>query len=136
MKITVETKVAAPIERVWQAWTAPEDIQCWNAASPEWHCPSAAIDLRPGGRFTYRMEARDGSAGFDLRGTFTRVVPHDLIEFALQDERPVVVEFLAGDGAVTVRETFATEATHTAEQQRQGWQAILDNFARHVEAKR
>jgi len=81
------------------------------------------------------MEARDGSAGFDLCGTYARVVPQERIEFALEDERAVTVEFLAGDRAVTVRETFETESTHTAEQQRQGWQAILDNFARHVESK-
>ena len=135
MQITIESAVAAPIEDVWQAWTSPEDIKQWNSASEDWHCPSAALDLRVGGQFSYRMEAKDGSMGFDFVGTFTKVVPPEVIEFSLDDERPVAVQFIAGDDAVTVRETFGAESTSAAEQQRQGWQAILDNFARHVEAK-
>ena len=136
MKITIETTVAAPIEKVWRAWTTPEDIQCWNAASEEWHCPSAEIDLRPGGHFSYRMEAKDGSMGFDFSGTFVRVVPNEVIEFSLDDDRSVVVEFLEEDHAVTVRETFEAETVHAAEQQRQGWQAILERFAKHVQSAR
>lgn len=135
MKITIEATVAAPIEDVWQAWTSPEDIKQWNSASEDWHCPSAALDLRSGGQFSYRMEAKDVSMGFDFGGTFTKVVPNEVIEFSLDDERPVAVQFIAGDVAVTVRETFAAESISTAEQQRQGWQAILDKFARHVDAK-
>lgn len=134
MKITIEATVAAPIAAVWRAWTTPADIMRWNAASPDWHCPGAELDLRPGGQFSYRMEARDGSMGFDFAGRFTKVVPNERIEFVLADERPVTVEFLAGERAVTVRETFDAESEHAAEQQRQGWQAILDNFARHVGA--
>jgi uncharacterized protein YndB with AHSA1/START domain len=135
MKLTIETSVAAPIDDVWRAWTTAEEIREWNAASADWHCPAAELDLRAGGRFSYRMAARDGSMSFDFCGTFTRVIPKEVIEFSLDDERTVVVEFLAKDLAVTVRETFDAESTHTAEQQRQGWQAILDSFARCVEAR-
>jgi uncharacterized protein YndB with AHSA1/START domain len=134
MKITIETTVAAPIDEVWRAWTTPEDIECWNSASEDWHCPSAEIDLRPGGHFSYRMEAKDRSMGFDFTGTFVRVVPNEVIEYSLSDERSVVVEFLARDHEVAVQETFEAESSHAAEQQRQGWQAILDRFAKHVEA--
>jgi uncharacterized protein YndB with AHSA1/START domain len=135
MRITIEVHVAAPIEEVWKVWTSPADIQQWNAASEDWHCPSAEIDLKPGGKFSYRMEAKDGRMGFDLEGTFTKAVPYELIEFALEDERLVVVEFAESDESVTVRESFDAESTNSGEQQRQGWQAILDSFARHVEAK-
>ncbi len=132
MKITVETTIDAPLDTVWQAWTTPADIVQWNAASDDWHTTSAAVDLRIGGQFSARMEARDGSMGFDFAGTYTRIVPHQLIEYALEDDRVVRVEFVAGESGVTVRETFDAETTHTIELQRDGWQAILDRFARHV----
>jgi uncharacterized protein YndB with AHSA1/START domain len=135
MKITVEAKIAAPIEQVWKAWTTPEDIKKWNAASDDWHTTAATVDLRVGGIFSSRMEAKDGSMGFDFAGTYTRLVEHALIECSFGD-RVMLVEFLAGQGEVTVRETFDSEPTHSEEQQRQGWQAILNNFARYVEAKR
>ncbi len=136
MRITIEVNVAAPIEAVWEAWTSPADIQKWNAASDDWHCPSAEVDLNQGGKFSYRMEAKDGSMGFDFEGTFTKLVPYELIEFALDDERLVAVEFAENDESVTVRESFDAESANSGEQQRQGWQAILDRFARHVEAKK
>ncbi len=136
MRITIMVHVAAPIKEVWKAWTSPADIQQWNAASEDWHCPSAEIDLSPGGKFSYRMETKNGSMGFDLKGTFTKVVPCELIEFVLEDERQVAVEFAESDESVTVRESFDAESTNSGEQQRQGWQAILDRFARHVEAKK
>src|SRR5262245_54350316 len=136
MKITVETTVAAPIEEVWRAWTTPDDIKQWNTASDDWHTTTAVVDLRVGGAFSSRMEAKDGSMGFDFAGTFTKVVPHELLEYSLGDHRVVVVEFIRGDEGVKVRETFDAEGTHTVEQQRAGWQAILDRFARHVEAGR
>ncbi|MEZ6197160.1 MAG: SRPBCC family protein [Planctomycetota bacterium] len=135
MKITIETKVAAPIEDVWRAWTTPADIEQWNAADDSWHCPEAEIDLRPGGRFRYRMAARDDSMAFDLTGTFTRVTPQELIEFSLDDDRDVKVEFRAQDDAVVVHETFEAETMNPPEMQRAGWQAILDRFARHVESR-
>jgi uncharacterized protein YndB with AHSA1/START domain len=132
MKLTVETLVRAPIDRVWRAWTTPADITQWNAASDDWHTTSARVDLRTGGSFSSRMEARDGSAGFDFAGTYTKVDEHRLIECDIGG-RTLVVEFTQVPGGVMVRETFDSEPTHSIEQQRQGWQAILDNFARHVE---
>lgn len=135
MKITIEAFVKAPVAEVWQAWTSPDDILKWNAASDDWHTTRATVDLREGGSFSSRMEAKDGSFGFDFAGTYTRVVPHELIECTLGD-RALRVEFIAGPDGVTVRETFDSEPTHSIEQQRDGWQAILDRFVRHVEAKR
>jgi uncharacterized protein YndB with AHSA1/START domain len=133
-KITVETKITAPIDQVWRAWTTPGDIKQWNAASDDWHTTKSEVDLRVGGAFSARMEAKDGSMGFDFAGTYTRLVEHELIESAFGD-RMLLVEFMAGQDGVTVRETFDAETTYPVEQQRQGWQAILDNFKRHVEAR-
>ena len=135
MQITIEALLNAPIATVWRAWTTPEDIVQWNSASPDWHTTRASVDLREGGDFSSRMEAKDGSMGFDFAGTYTRIVEHALIESRLGD-RTLRVEFIPGAQGVTVRETFDAEATHSVEQQRQGWQAILDNFARHVHAGR
>ena len=135
MKITVETKVAASIDEVWRAWTTPEDIKQWNAASDDWHTTAASVDLRVGGTFSSRMEAKDGSMGFDFAGKYTKLIKNELIEFTFGD-RVTRVEFIPGDNSVTVRETFDAEGTHPIEQQRQGWQAILDRFTRHVEARK
>ncbi len=133
MKITVQTLVKAPMVRVWQAWTSPADIVQWNAASDDWHTTRAEVDLRVGGVFCSRMEAKDGSMGFDFEGTYTTIVPHELIECRFGD-RQLLVEFIEEAEGVRVRETFEAESTHSVEQQREGWQAILDRFARHVEA--
>jgi uncharacterized protein YndB with AHSA1/START domain len=135
MKITVETVVAAPIEEVWRAYTTPEDIVQWNAASDDWHTTAATVDLRVGGAFSSRMEAKDGSMGFDFAGTYTNIVQHTLIEYAFGD-RAALVEFAEIPDGVQVRVTFDSESTHSIEQQRDGWQAILNNFTRHVEASR
>jgi len=135
MKITVETIVRAPVEEVWKAWTTPSDIVQWNAASADWHTTKAAVDLRIGGAFSSRMEAKDGSMGFDFAGTYTQVIENHLLDCSFGD-RTLRVEFLQGPGGVTVRETFDAEETHSVEQQKQGWQAILTNFARHVESRR
>ncbi len=134
MKIIVEQLVAAPIARVWQVYTTPADIMQWNAASSDWHCPSATVDLREGGSFSSRMEAKDGSMGFDFAGTYTRIVPQQLIEYAFGD-RTAQVAFIGGAQGVLVRVSFDAETVYPAEQQRAGWQAILDNFARHVAAQ-
>jgi uncharacterized protein YndB with AHSA1/START domain len=134
MKIVVSTVVAAPMREVWRAYITPADIVQWNAASPDWHTTSASVDLRPGGRFCSRMEAKDGSFGFDFAGEYTKIVPHELIEYSFGD-RAATVEFIDGAGAVTVTVTFDSEPSHSEEQQRTGWQAILDNFARHVQGK-
>jgi uncharacterized protein YndB with AHSA1/START domain len=136
VKITVETVVKADLNKVWSAWNNPEDIKQWNAASEDWHSPKASVDLREGGRFSARMEAKDGSEGFDFEGTYTRVVPKKLIEYRMSDGRDVRVEFESDAGAVRVRETFDAETENPADLQRQGWQAILDNFAKHVEGEK
>jgi uncharacterized protein YndB with AHSA1/START domain len=136
MKITVEAAVQAPLARVWEAWSNPEDIRQWNAASEDWHTPSSSVDLREGGRFSARMEAKDGSMGFDFEGTYTRAGPRQLIEYRMADDRQVRVEFREEPGRVVVRETFDAETENSPEMQREGWQAILDNFARHVEGGR
>ncbi len=136
MKITVETAVKADLNKVWGAWNNPEDIKRWNAASDDWHTTGASVELREGGKFSARMEAKDGSEGFDFEGTYTRVVPRKLIEYRMDDGRQVSVEFSEQPGRVLVRETFDAETQNAPEMQRQGWQAILDNFARHVEGAR
>ena len=135
MKISVETTIAAPIEKVWRAYTTPEDIKKWNAASDDWHTTAATVDLRTGGAFSSRMEAKDGSMGFDFAGTYTKLVQHRLIEYSFGD-RVAQVEFADSPKGVKVSVTFDAEPTHSVEQQRDGWQAILDNFKRHVEAGR
>ena len=132
MKITVEAIVKAPVSQVWSAYTTPDDIKLWNAASDDWHTTKSTVDLRAGGAFTSRMEAKDGSFGFDFAGTYTKIVPNALIEYTFGD-RAGVVEFEPGADGVTVRVTFDAESEHPVEQQRQGWQAILNNFAKHVE---
>lgn len=132
MNITVETVVKADLDTVWQAWNNPDDIKQWNAASDDWHTTHSTVDLREGGTFLSRMEAKDGSMGFDFTGTYTRIVPHQLIAYVLEDGREVTVEFIEDDEGVRVRETFAAESEVDPEMQRAGWQAILDNFARHV----
>jgi uncharacterized protein YndB with AHSA1/START domain len=133
MKITVETIVAAPIDKVWRAYTTPEEIKQWNAASDDWHTTAASVDLRVGGVFSSRMEAKDGSFGFDFAGTYTNIVKHKLLEYSF-GERTAQVEFAETPEGVNVRVAFDSEPTHSVEQQRDGWQAILNNFARHVEA--
>lgn len=133
MKIVVETPIAAPIERVWKAWTTPEEIVQWNAASDDWHTTAARVDLREGGAFSSRMEAKDGSMGFDFEGTYTKIIPMEQIVSSFGD-RELVVDFISSNNNVVVRETFDAEPTHSVEQQRDGWQAILNRFARHVEA--
>ena len=135
MKITIETLVKADLNTVWAAWNNPEDIKQWNAASDDWHTTQSTIDLREGGKFSSRMEAKDGSAGFDFAGTYTRIMAQKIIEYQMGDDRDVKVEFTEGADGVLVRETFDAESETDRELQRQGWQAILDNFARHVEAK-
>ena len=134
MKITVETVVKAPLARVWSCYTTPEDIKQWNTASADWHTTRSAVDLRVGGAFSSRMEAKDGSFGFDFAGTYTKVVPNTLIEYSFGD-RHGAVEFVASANGVTVRVTFDAAVDNSVEQQRQGWQAILDNFAKHIEAR-
>ncbi|MQA88963.1 MAG: ATPase [Gemmatimonas sp.] len=135
MKITVETLVSAELNKVWDAWNTPADIQQWNTAQEDWHTPRSTVDLREGGKFLSRMEAKDGSEGFDFEGTYTRIAPKAAIEYRMSDGREAKVESVDRPGGILVRETFDAETENTPELQRQGWQAILDNFGRHVEAK-
>lgn len=134
MKIDVETTVNAPIDEVWRAYTTPEDIMAWNAASDDWHTTAATVDLRDGGAFSSRMEAKDGSMGFDFAGTYTKIVPNQRIVYDFGG-RKAEVTFTPGDDGVKVAVSFDAEDTHSIDQQREGWQAILDNFRRHTEAK-
>ena len=133
MQIVVETIVVAPIDEVYQAYTTPEDIMQWNAASDDWHTTKASVDLRKGGAFSSYMEAKDGSFGFDFAGTYTNVVPNVLLEYSFGD-RTARVDFTQTKDGVNVKVTFDAEETHSIEQQQDGWQAILDNFKRHVES--
>jgi uncharacterized protein YndB with AHSA1/START domain len=133
MKITVETVVHAPVSEVWRAYTTPDDIMQWNAASDDWHTTKSSVDLRVGGEFSSRMEAKDGSFGFDFAGTYTSLAPNELIDFSFGD-RAATVEFVKGADAVTVRVTFDAETENPVEMQRGGWQAILDNFKKYVES--
>ncbi|WP_370678862.1 SRPBCC domain-containing protein [Comamonas sp. GB3 AK4-5] len=132
MQITIATTIKAPLDAVWHAWNTPADILQWNTASDDWHTVRSEVDLREGGHFSSRMEAKDGSMGFDFAGSYTRIVPGQLIASDFGG-RKLLVEFEDTPHGVTVRETFDAESSHPIEQQRAGWQSILDRFARHVE---
>ena len=125
----------APIDKVWRAYTSPEDIIQWNSASDDWHTTSSSVELRVGGIFSSRMEAKDGSFGFDFAGTYTKILPNELIEYAFGD-RTASVQFMQTSDGVKVRITFVAETEHSVEEQEQGWQSILNKFASHVEAKK
>ncbi|MBK8804727.1 MAG: SRPBCC family protein [Fibrobacteres bacterium] len=135
MVITIETLVQSSLQRTWEAWTTPADIVRWNFASPDWCCPSANVDLRVGGTYGARMEAKDGSFGFDFEATITKLEAPTLLESSMGDGRTVQVIFAQTPQGVLVRESFDAEDENSAEMQRQGWQAILDNFRLHVESK-
>lgn len=131
MKITVTTVVHAPLAEVWRAYTTPDDIKAWNAASSDWHTTQAEVDLRVGGKFCSRMEAKDGSFGFDFAGEYTKLIPQQLIEYVF-DERNVSVNFTESSDGILVKVSFDPESIHPEEQQREGWQSILNNFAKYV----
>ena len=133
--ITVENTVNAPLEKVWEAWTKPEHIMQWNHASDDWHSPRAENDLRTGGKFSARMEARDGSMGFDFSGVYDEVRNNEYIEYTMGDGRKVKVTFTAEGDKTKVIESFDAEDTHSHEMQRSGWQAILDNFKKYTESR-
>lgn len=130
--ITVNTIVNAAPDKVWKLWTSPDQIINWNFATPEWHCPNAKNDLKPGGAFSWRMEAKDGNMGFDYAGKYIKIEEPVLIEKELEDGRKVTISFKASDGMVEVIETFEPDE-NDPELQRQGWQAILNNFKKYVE---
>ena len=131
--ITISAIINAPVSKVWQYWTEPSHIIKWNSASPDWHTPHAENDLREGGKFSSRMEAKDGSMGFDFGGTYDKIINHRLIQYTLGDERKVEIHFAENNGLTEITETFDPETTNTIELQRTGWQAILDNFKKYVE---
>ncbi len=131
--ITVETSVNAPIEKVWEFWTKPEHITKWNAASDDWHTTRAENDLRIGGKFLSRMEAKDGSFGFDFEGIYDSIIPNKKISYTLLDDRKVTITFSSTDNGVQITETFEAETENTLELQKFGWQAILKNFKNQVE---
>ncbi len=132
-KITIETTVKAPVAKTWKFWTEPNHIKNWNNASDDWHTPHAENDLRKGGKFTSRMEAKDGSFGFDFSGVYNEVREHEYIEFTLDDDRKVQISFNELGDETKVIETFEAEETNSTELQKSGWQAILDNFKKYTE---
>ncbi len=132
--ITVQATVTAPITKVWEYWTKPEHIIKWNSASADWHTPRAENDLRHGGRFTARMEAKDGSMGFDFGGVYTDIKLHELIAYTLDDARKVTITFSVEDIGTRVTENFEAEDVNSIELQKGGWQSIMDNFKKYTEA--
>src|SRR5690554_1327281 len=134
-RITIQATVNAPISEVWKYWTDPRHIVNWNNASDDWHTPTSENDLRVGGKFLSRMEAKDGSFGFDFGGTYTEVEPHQRIAYDMTDERSVEADFTEEDGKTRIVQTFDPEHQNSVEMQRQGWQAILDNFKKYVESR-
>ena len=132
--ITVETTINQPVEKVWEYWSKPEHITKWSNASDDWHTPRADNDLRVGGSFSSRMEAKDGSMGFDFAGVYDAVAEHKNIEYTMGDGRKVKIEFTPSRNQTRVVESFDAEQTNSVEMQRMGWQSILDNFKKYTEA--
>lgn len=133
-QITVDTVVDASIDKVWTYWTTPAHIMHWNNASADWHTPRAENELKAGGTFNFRMEARDKSFGFDFAGTYNEVRTHEYIAYTLGDGRKVQIQFAAGGPSTRITETFQAEDANSEELQRRGWQAILDNFKKYTES--
>lgn len=133
--ITIHVTVAKPLAQTWTFWTSPEHITQWNFAGDDWHCPSATNDIRTGGKFTSRMEAKDGSFGFDFEGIYNEVIPHKLIRYTMEDGRCVEITFEETASGTKVTETFDPESENPIEMQRDGWQMILNHFKRHAEGK-
>lgn len=132
--VTITATVNAPVDKVWKFWNGPEHITKWNSASPDWHTPRAENDLRVGGKINSRMEARDGSMGFDFEGTYTAVTTNEHIAYVLGDGRKVEILFKTENGATHITESFEAENEHPVDFQRAGWQAILDSFKAYTEA--
>lgn len=133
-KITVSATIDAGIEKVWKYWTEPRHITNWNTATDEWHTPKAENDLKEGGRFVYRMEAKDGSFGFDFGGEYTEIREQELLAYKLDDGRKAKVSFEEKDEKVTLTEEFEVEDQNPVEMQKEGWQAILSNFKKYTES--
>lgn len=133
VSIRIETTVNAPIEKVWDCWNNPEHVTQWNQAAPEWHCPSGRNDLRAGGKFSYRMEAKDGSFGFDFSGVYDEVKPMSYIQYHLDDNRKVEIRFVPTQEGIRITEDFEAENQNSLELQKMGWRAILDSFRKYAE---
>ena len=133
-KITIESIISASTKKVWDYYTLPEHITKWNFASDDWHCPKTENDLRVGGKLMSRMEAKDGSFGFDFEAIYDEVVNHKKISYNLTDGRQVTTVFENQNGKTKVTTTFDAETQNLVELQRNGWQAILDNFKKYVES--
>ncbi len=133
-QIRIEAQIKAPLKKVWSRWTEPQHITKWNFAAPEWHCPAATNDLKAGGKYSARMEAKDGSFGFDFEGTYEEVVAQKKLVYALADGRRVSTTFEAQGDSTKVITVFDAEKQNPEEMQKDGWQAILNNFKRYAEA--
>ena len=133
-RITIQVEVCRARSDLWRMWNAPEHIVCWNFASDDWHCPRAENDLRAGGRLCYRMEAKDGSFGFDYEAIYDQIIPDAKLEYTLTDGRRVETNFDDSGAGTRITTTFEAEQEHPADMQRLGWQALLDNFKRYAEA--
>lgn len=133
-QITIETIINAPLAKVWECWSKPEHITKWATASDDWHTPKAENDLRTGGKFLTRMEAKDGSFGFDFEGIYEAVKTNELIAYTMPDGRKVNISFTANGNETKVVETFDPESENPIDMQRNGWQAILNNFKAYTEA--
>lgn len=132
-RVTVETTVHSPVEKVWRYWTEPEHITKWNNASDDWHTPVAENDLRVGGKFHSRMEAKDGSFGFDFGGVYDEVRLNEFISYTLGDGRRVEITFINQGNETKIIESFDPETENPIELQKSGWQSILDNFNKYIE---
>jgi uncharacterized protein YndB with AHSA1/START domain len=132
--VTVENTVKAPVEKVWRFWTEPGHIRNWAYAMDTWHTPFAANDLKVGGKFVSRMEAKDGSVGFDFDGIYDAIVPNKYIEYTLGDDRKVRITFSGNEKETRIVEDFEAEDTNPVEMQKNGWQAILNNFKKYTES--
>ncbi|MGH2642801.1 MAG: SRPBCC family protein [Chitinophagaceae bacterium] len=132
--ITVETDIKAPVEKVWRYWAEPKHIMAWNNASDHWHTPYTENNLRKGGKFLSRMEAKDGSSGFDFSGVYNEVKEHALIAYTIDDGRKVYITFSEQGNKTHISESFEAESTHPVDMQKSGWQAILNNFKKYTEA--
>jgi uncharacterized protein YndB with AHSA1/START domain len=133
--IKVQTIIDAPIEKVWKHWITPEDIINWNNASDDWHTTHAENDLQVGGKFNYRMEAKNADEGFNFRGVYQKVILLKQIEYIIEDRRKVKIDFFRLDKKTKIVETFEAEDNHAIEMQFNGWQSILNNFKKYVESK-
>jgi|SRR6478672_4094274 len=132
--ITVQTTVNAPIEKVWEYWTQPKHIMQWNHASDDWHCPRASNDLMVGGKFNFTMASKEGAMSFDFEGEYSRIKEFSLIEYHIIGGRKVIINFEETKNGVKVTESFEPEEVNSHELQKNGWQAILDNFKKHTES--